>query len=76
MQCRIADLRCKEVVNICDGCRLGYAGDLELKIPEAAPLWLAALLSDERLFPTGFSKYGTAYKDHILQELFEVTQHA
>ena len=49
---------------------------MELKIPEAAPLWLAGLLSEERLFPTGFSKYGTAYKDHILQELFEVTQHA
>ena len=49
---------------------------MELKIPQAAPLWLARLLSDERLFPTGFSKYGTAYKDHILQELFEVTQHA
>ena len=49
---------------------------MELKIPQAAPLWLARLLSDEQLFPTGFSKYGTAYKDHILQELFEVTQHA
>ena len=49
---------------------------MELKIPQAAPLWLARLLSDEQLFPTGFSKYGTAYKDHILQELFEVTLHA
>ena len=27
MQCRIRDFRCKEVINICDGCRLGYVGD-------------------------------------------------
>ena len=27
-------LRCKEVINICDGSRLGYTGDLELKLPE------------------------------------------
>ena len=49
---------------------------MELKLPQAAPLWLARMLSDEGLFPTSFSKYGTAYKNHILQELFEVTQHA
>lgn len=34
MQCRMKDLRCKEVINICDGRRLGYVGDIELKIPE------------------------------------------
>ncbi len=28
MQCRIADLRCKEVVNICDGERLGFVDDV------------------------------------------------
>ena len=49
---------------------------MELKIPSAAPLWLARLLSDEGLFPTSFSKYGSAYRSHILQEIFEVTQHA
>ena len=30
MQCRIVDLRCKEVINICDGCRLGYPCDVEI----------------------------------------------
>lgn len=30
MQCRINDLRCKEVINICDGCRLGFVNDIEL----------------------------------------------
>ena len=34
MNCRFADFRCKEVINICDGCRLGYVGDLEIKYPE------------------------------------------
>ena len=31
---RFSILRRKEVINVCDGCRLGYVGDLELKIPE------------------------------------------
>lgn len=30
MQCRIADLRCKEVINICDGLRMGYVDDVLL----------------------------------------------
>ena len=34
MNCRFTDLRCKEVINICDGSRLGCVGDLELCIPE------------------------------------------
>ncbi len=28
MQCRIADLRCKEVINIHNGFRLGYVNDV------------------------------------------------
>ena len=34
MDQRFTDLRCKEVINISDGCRLGYVGDLDLRIPE------------------------------------------
>ena len=34
MQCRIRDLRCKEVINICDGCRLGFVSDVDVKVPE------------------------------------------
>ena len=30
--CRIADLQCKEVVNLCDGARLGYVSDVEIDI--------------------------------------------
>ena len=31
---RFSHLRRKEVINICDGRRLGFVGDLELKVPE------------------------------------------
>lgn len=34
MQCRFMDLRCKEVINICDGCRLGYVDDVDIALPE------------------------------------------
>lgn len=30
MMVRMSELRCREVINICDGCRLGYVTDLEL----------------------------------------------
>lgn len=41
---------------------------MEIKIPGAAPLWLAALLSELETYPTSFSKYGTAYKKEILEK--------
>lgn len=31
MQCRIVDLRCKEVINVSDGCRLGFVNDVEVE---------------------------------------------
>lgn len=40
---------------------------MEIKIPDAAPLWLARLLSDEQIFPTTYSKYGTCYTKEILR---------
>ena len=30
MNCRIVELRCKEVVNVRDGARLGYVSDVEV----------------------------------------------
>ncbi len=32
MQCCIAELRCREVINVRDGCRIGYVNDLEVDI--------------------------------------------
>lgn len=34
---------------------------MEIKIPNAAPLWLAHLLSQNQIFSQSFSKYGTVY---------------
>lgn len=38
---------------------------MEVKIPEAMPLWLSAKLDELKIFPTSFSKYGNAYKTTI-----------
>ncbi|WP_409968217.1 YlmC/YmxH family sporulation protein [Bengtsoniella intestinalis] len=43
MQCRIRDLRCKEVVNICDGCRLGYVNDVEVRVPDGQVIAIVVL---------------------------------
>lgn len=40
---------------------------MEIKIPGTAPVWLSRLLSEVGAFPTSFSKYGTCYKDHLLE---------
>ncbi len=32
MPCRVTDLRCKEVINIRDGARLGYISDVEVDV--------------------------------------------
>ena len=34
---------------------------MELKCPGAIPVWMAKVLSEERIYKTSFSKYGTAY---------------
>lgn len=38
---RLSDIRCKEVINILDGCRLGYAEDFEIDLQDSR---LVALL--------------------------------
>ena len=34
MRCRFGDLRNKEVINICDGARLGFIDDVDIEMPE------------------------------------------
>ena len=36
MVVKFSQLRRKEVINLCDGCRLGYVGDVELCLPEGS----------------------------------------
>ena len=38
---------------------------MELKFEGGAPLWLTRLLSENEIYPTSFSKYGTYYK-HLM----------
>ena len=39
---------------------------MEIKIPGAAPLWLARLLSENDIHMTSFSKYGTYYQSVVM----------
>ena len=49
---------------------------MEIKIPGAAPLWLSRLLTDAGAFPGTFSKYGTFYETHILNQTFHAKEAA
>ena len=43
---------------------------MEIKIPGAAPLWLAEMLSQLQIYPRSFSKYGTCYKNKLIEKYF------
>ena len=43
---------------------------MEIKIPGAAPLWLAEMLSQLQIYPRSFSKYGTCYKNNLVEKYF------
>ena len=38
---------------------------MEIKMASAIPLWLVKVLSENRIYKTSFSKYGTAYKQML-----------
>ena len=40
---------------------------MEIKMPDACPLWLSRLLDECQIYPTSFSKYGACYREHILK---------
>ena len=42
---------------------------MEIKIPGTMPLWLSHTLGELSIFPTSFSKYGTAYQKYIFPEM-------
>jgi len=41
---------------------------MEIKIPGTTPLWLVRLLSAVEARPSSFSKYGTYYKEYIVEQ--------
>ncbi len=41
---------------------------MEIKISKACPLWLGRALSEAKIFPVSFSKYGTWYGAWVLKE--------
>lgn len=40
---------------------------MEIKVSDALPFWLSRLLSELKIYPTSFSKYGTVYRE-LLKE--------
>jgi len=44
---------------------------MEIKMPEAAPLWLAETLSRLEIFPQSFSKYGRCYESELIEKYFD-----
>ena len=50
---------------------------MEIKCSGGIPLWMAHVLSEEHIYKTSFSKYGTAYQTMIYPKLIqEEVQHA
>lgn len=49
---------------------------MEIKCSGGIPLWMVHTLSEEHIYKTSFSKYGTAYKTMIFPKLMEVTNYA
>lgn len=41
---------------------------LEIKTLDSIPLWFARTLSELKIYPTSFSKYGSIYKKYIFKE--------
>lgn len=43
---------------------------MEIKIPQAVPLWLARALGEVEAYPSGFSKIGSCYQLHLARKVF------
>ena len=41
---------------------------MEIKVPQAYPIWLTRTLSDLSIYPVSFSKYGTVYRKEFTRE--------
>jgi hypothetical protein len=43
---------------------------MEIKTSGGIPLWMTKVLSQQKIYKTSFSKYGTAYEDMIDKNVF------
>lgn len=43
---------------------------MEIKIPQAVPLWLVRALGQAEAYPSGFSKIGSCYQLHLARKVF------
>ena len=49
---------------------------MEIKTSGGIPLWMTRLLTEEKIYKTSFSKYGTAYQNIIYPQMKGVFSHA
>lgn len=42
---------------------------MEIKVPQAIPMWLTDILSELKVYKTSFSKYGTEYKEYLQKKI-------
>lgn len=49
---------------------------MEIKCSGAIPLWMIQVLSEEKIYKTSFSKYGTAYKTLIFPKNYPVNSYS
>lgn len=47
---------------------------MEIKVPDAYPMWLAELLCELKIYPVSFSKYGTIYSHSVRSGEIEIQQ--
>ena len=60
------------LISSMDGIPLRPDGDsiVEVKVQEAMPLWLTAILDEGQIFKSSFSKYGEAYRQQTAARIF------
>lgn len=44
---------------------------MEIKIPDAMPVWLSRILAEQEIYPAAYSKYGTFYQNFIQPAMAE-----
>lgn len=49
---------------------------MELKVAGGLPMWMARVLSEQKIFQTSYSKYGTAYRQMFQEKREEVRRYA